>query len=254
MKISNLFCLLLCLPLWPACDLGSIDPEPATIFGFWRYRQGVMVEMDGLEPGVAPLAYIILNEDETMRGMTSRNILGGTYRYDSQGVIKLDFNPLTRVHDTPWSTKFQSMLAAADSYRLEEDQLVLINSATNEELEFLRMSSEICSPIINKRRLYDEAESDPFRIKEVLVAGSCLEVTIEYGGGCGEAEVLLIGSGEYMESLPVQTNVKLLFKDHDPCEALVRRSFYFDLDTVLPPGETAIILHLEAWEQEIHYQ
>jgi len=213
-----------------------------------------MVESEELEPGIIPLAYIILKEDQTMSGMTSRNILGGTYHYDETGIIKLDFNPLTRVYDTPWSASFQHMLSAVNRYRLEdEERLFLINTETEEELEFLRMSSNICTPIPNSRQLYDQAHTDYFTIEDVVIAGKCLEVTIEYSGGCGEADAVLIGSGNYMESLPVQLDVKLFLKDEDPCEALVRKSFYFNLNTILPQEEEAIVLHLEDWPMDIHY-
>lgn len=253
MKKNILGWLLLGVMLISGCNLDE-DPAPqADIFGFWRYQSGVTVEMENVEPGIIPLAYVILNEDGSMSGMTSRNILGGTYRYDENGMIKLDFNPLTRVYDTPWSARFQEMLNSVDRYRQENDRLQLLNTETDEELAFIRMSTSTCTPVINDQRLYEEAETDPFSFKDVVIAGSCLEVTIEYGGGCGNAEALLIGSGQYMYSLPPQLDIRLILEDDDPCEALVRKTFYFNLNSILPSSEDAIILHLENWPLDIHY-
>jgi hypothetical protein len=235
------------------CHLDEDPIRPADIFGFWRYQSGVTVELPDAEPGIIPLAYVTLKEDGTMGGMTSRNILGGTFRYDESGLIKLDFNPLTRVYDTPWSISFQDMLNSVDRYRLEDDRLWLRNTETDEELAFIRMSAQTCIPTFNDRQLFEEAESDPFTFKDVVIAGSCLEITIEYGGGCGEAEALLIGSGQYLYSLPPQLHIRLILEDDDPCEALVRKTFYFNLNTILPASEESIILHLQDWPLDIYY-
>lgn len=239
--------------LLTGCHLDDAPVRSTDIFGFWRYQSGVEVEMENVEPGIIPLAYVVLKEDGTMSGMTSRNILGGTFRYDENGLIKLDFNPLTRVYDTPWSTTFQNMLNSVDRYRLEDDRLWLRNTETDEELAFIRLSAETCIPTFNDRQLYEEAESDPFTFKEVVIAGSCLEITIEYGGGCGEAEALLIGSGQYLYSLPPQLHIRLILEDDDHCEALVRKTFYFNLNTILPASEESIILHLQDWPLDIYY-
>lgn len=254
MKTSKFFWLiLLSISFLTACYRSDRVLPEDYIYGFWRYQSGVEVEMENVEPGIIPLAYLILKEDGTMSGMTSRNILGGAFRYELPDIIKFDFQQLTRVYDTPWSARFQEILGAVDRYRLEGDKLLLINSTTDETLTFLRMSPNVCAPTVNNRQLFEELDSDPFTFKDVAVAGSCLEVTVEYSGGCGKVETMLIGSGDYMESLPQQLNIRLVLDDEDPCEALVRKTFYFNLNTVLPPGEDAVILHLDNWPLEIWY-
>jgi len=254
MKMKNLFLLFCCFAVLTTCQRSNVAPESATIYGFWRYLAGVAIETNDGESGVIPLAYISLHEDGTMGGFTSRNILGGTFQQESPDIIKLNFTPLTRVYDTPWSSHFQERLSSVDRYRLEDDHLILINSSSGEELTFLKLSPNTCTPIPNSRQLYDQAESDPFTLEDVVVAGSCLEITISYSGGCGEIESLLIGSGDYMESLPVQLDIKFILDDEDPCKAIIRKSFYFNLNTILPPDEEEIILHLADWPLDIYYR
>jgi hypothetical protein len=72
--------------------------------------------------------------------------------------------------------------------------------------------------------------SDPVTIHAVEVKGDSLELTVSYGGGCGDHSFMLLADAAWMESYPVQTGVRLAHDAKgDACEALLTRVLRFDL-------------------------
>lgn len=71
---------------------------------------------------------------------------------------------------------------------------------------------------------------DPLGLVGYSLEGSTLSLEVEHGGGCAHHEYHLVAWGGWMESFPVQVNVLLAHEDNDdPCDALLRRTLYFDL-------------------------
>ena len=251
MKLKFAFWILVLFSLGASCEKDNNEPADTDIFGYWRYQTGVVPLVEDPVTEMNPLAHLQLNEDGTLSGFTSRNILGGTFTHDSSGNIKLNINMMTRVADTPWSARFTQMVEEADRYRLEGNTLTLINSGNSEEFSFLKMSPEVCKPVPNDTDVYQNAQSDPFELIDVKIAGPCLEVRIGYGGGCKEVDVQLIGGGAYAESLPPQLAAKIVLDDDDNCEAYVMRNYYFDLKELQYEGLSELQLNLEGWEDPI---
>ena len=102
--------------------------------------------------------------------------------------------------------------------------------------------------IISKDQLLN-APDDAFTFNKVELDGDCLNLTISYGGGCGEVEVKLIDSGDVAESLPVLRAIRLSFKDEDLCEALVEKTFTFDLTPIRVREDNRARLILSGWDR-----
>lgn len=251
MKHSAFFLLLFLIPIVFSCEKKSIDPVPEIIQGFWRYESGIDWATFHGGPIDTYIAYIQLLEDGSVSGFTSRNIFDGTYSYDEQGNWGLEIGAMTRVADTGWSAEFTERIRKADQYSLDGDILKLIVSDTEEELIFTRLSEETCKPIINDEDAFRLLETDEFKLIEVNILGNCLELRIEYGGGCKGIGVAMIGAGAYKESFPPQLDLRIIVEDDDHCEALVREYFHFDLTEIQYDGADQLILNIEGWDNQV---
>lgn len=101
--------------------------------------------------------------------------------------------------------------------------------------------------------VYREADSDNFHLEEAEITGDSLKVRIRYGGGCEEVKLQLVGLEEILDSDPPQRNIRLLFEDNDPCEALVAETFYFDLVPGRVNGSDRVRLILPDWDEPLWY-
>jgi hypothetical protein len=109
------------------------------------------------------------------------------------------------------------------------------------------------SDIIIDKNLYDDAHRDPVAINEAKIIQNKLLFNISYGGGCQDHEFLLIGTGEYAESYPVQTQILLSHNsNNDTCLAFFIRFVTFDLtplkqhyQNVYKEGSATIVLHID---------
>lgn len=100
-----------------------------------------------------------------------------------------------------------------------------------------------CESVLNDKALFQNAISDEFKLLEVELEESCLEVTILYDGGCGEVSFQLVGSGSYAYTNLPSLDVRLLFEDEDFCKAELREKFYFDLSDL--HLDRSLIINLE---------
>lgn len=251
MQHKILLSLFLILALALSCEKNQAEPKEESLFGLWRYQTGVDLQVFDNASDLFPLAYLEFKEDGMMNGHTSRNIFDGTFTYDQQGSIQLTIIGMTRVADTPWSAEFTQMLHKVSQYRLDREQLILIDTESGKEYTFLRMSEETCRPVINDRTAFNAAKSDDFDLLEVNVLDQCLELLIGYGGGCKGIGVAVIGGGDYAESEPPQLAVKIIVEDNDNCEAYIREYFYFDVTDLKYEGSDALILNIEGWSEQV---
>ena len=89
-------------------------------------------------------------------------------------------------------------------------------------------------------------------IASVKQIEDCLEITIQYGGGCEKVDLDLIGSGDYGESLPVITKLKTILKDNDSCEAWITETFSFDMEDIrYEPGAHIVQLDILGYDEII---
>ena len=107
--------------------------------------------------------------------------------------------------------------------------------------------------IVSNSELRD-APRDPFTLKSIKVEDDCLEITLEYGGGCGEVDFQLIASEDLDDSLPQQRAVILSLKDEDPCRAINTETISFDLTPLRVDNASEIILAFEFVNAPIYYR
>ncbi|WP_010522684.1 DUF6970 domain-containing protein [Aquimarina agarivorans] len=90
-------------------------------------------------------------------------------------------------------------------------------------------------------------------IIDAEVIGDCLHITFEIlSTQDAVADVDLVGSGDIMESFPIQTTIKLVIEENFTFPAKVVATTSFDISSLIEPGET-IILNLANFEEGIRY-
>ena len=109
-------------------------------------------------------------------------------------------------------------------------------------------------PIVIDDNLYTDAPRDDFNLVGADIIGNCLQLTVRYGGGCGDIEFKLITTKNILESNPVQRNIRLSLKDEDYCKALLIKEISFDLIPIRVSGDNRVALNLEGWNDPLLYQ
>jgi len=115
--------------------------------------------------------------------------------------------------------------------------------------------------LINKSE-FDNAIRDDFSFNTVTLEQDILSLDVSYSGGCTSHDFLLIGSGDFMESYPVQTTIVLSHEDNDDnCESLITKTLVFDLTPLkelyidlYSESSGTIITHLLGWDNPISYE
>ena len=106
--------------------------------------------------------------------------------------------------------------------------------------------------IVDNER-YQNTNTRYYSIKNVALSGDCLELEIESGGCSGDTwKVDLIDSGGIAESNPEQRFLKLSLKNEELCNAIVIRTFSFDLRPIRTRNNI-VLLNLEQWDEQITY-
>ncbi|MFC2130849.1 hypothetical protein ACFLSQ_05395 [Bacteroidota bacterium] len=108
--------------------------------------------------------------------------------------------------------------------------------------------------IIADDSLFANAPDDDFEFVNAEIKGNCLEITISYGGGCGEIELKLIDSEKIIETYPPQRDIRLSFKDEDYCKALIHKNISFDLTLIRIIQTDRVLLNLTGWNDKLLYQ
>lgn len=108
---------------------------------------------------------------------------------------------------------------------------------------------------------YNSSSIKGYLIKKGIIEGDSLKITVQYSGGCGTVEFSLLSNGIFMESYPVQLNVKLVLDDNDPCEKSIEKQISFDLSDLAKQYKSdyqaengTIILHLLTYRQDLIYE
>lgn len=101
--------------------------------------------------------------------------------------------------------------------------------------------------------LFINSPNDDFEIINASISNNNLNLTIEYSGGCGNIYYDLVTSDDYLETNPIQKNIRLAFDDKDNCEAGVEVKLSFDLTQIQVSDSNLIILNLDKWESQIEY-
>ncbi|MEM9548813.1 MAG: hypothetical protein AAGA77_22705, partial [Bacteroidota bacterium] len=102
--------------------------------------------------------------------------------------------------------------------------------------------------------LFLNAPNDVFNITGAIINENNLNLTVEYGGGCGDIYYDLISETHYLKTNPLQKNIRLAFDDKDNCEALLELNLSFDLKEIQLSGTGSIIINLDGWDEQIEYK
>jgi heat shock protein HslJ len=185
------------------------------------------------EPALSP-AHLNLQEDGKLLGHSSRNILGGTYSTKSNNGIKLSVTLSTRVADTPYSTWFMQGLDEADQYKLEDnDKRLVFKSTSNNALEMIFLRANVLAkPVLINTDTYNAGSKEEFKVLSVSQIGNLLSITASYGGGCVTQEPDLVWGKQLGKSLPPLVPLKLVLAKADNCEALLTKTWYFNLENL----------------------
>lgn len=113
----------------------------------------------------------------------------------------------------------------------------------------------VCQPMFNLTEEVNPGPSDHFSIDSLSITRNCLEIFVNYGGGCGGAEFQLYNANRIKESLPPQTVLFLHLKDEDPCRSIVSDTLYFDLSPFNKfANNSGIWLKFKGFEESVLYK
>ena len=101
--------------------------------------------------------------------------------------------------------------------------------------------------------LFTNGPNDNFFLRAATITGNILNLTLDYGGGCGEVYYDLVTGDSFVLTNPVQKNIRLAFDDQDNCEALVGLELSFDLTQLQIPSTNRLIINLDGWDTPIEY-
>lgn len=138
---------------------------------------------------------------------------------------------------------------------------ILLSSCSKMD-PFVGMSSAVCSefpkgvPVLTDKKLFNDHHSDGFILDTVYIDRNVLHISISYGGGCERVRMALLSDGETMGlSLPPYVPLKIMFEDNDPCEALIREEFCFDLASIQYVSTLQeVLIHLPEWGEKIPWK
>ncbi len=92
-------------------------------------------------------------------------------------------------------------------------------------------------------------------IDTISIDEDCIKIDLSESGCDGSTWIVdLIDSGDIAESLPAQRSLKLSLENKEECDAVISKSFYFDLTPLQTDDEEQFILHIEGWAQSVLYE
>ncbi len=112
-----------------------------------------------------------------------------------------------------------------------------------------------CIKTIINKELYQNKQANNYTITSLSNYNGCLKIVIRYGGGCKKISVKLVDSGDIFESNPIQRNLKIILdNDNDLCEALIQKTFYFDISNLKIDNENKILLNFQGSKMTYLYK
>lgn len=113
--------------------------------------------------------------------------------------------------------------------------------ACAEKVEVVETLQGDCEKYVELNYLnYDSLKTDPIMNVEVNIEGDCLQLTLQYSGGCKEHEVdlALILPECGTPPLPPPTFEIRHDGNNDTCEALITKDYQFDISGIREQGKT----------------
>lgn len=123
----------------------------------------------------------------------------------------------------------------------------------NSDDDNVSSSLENSNVILVDDDLFLNAPNDKFEIIVASISDNNLNITLFYGGGCGNIYYDLVTGNDYLETTPIQKNIRIAFDDKDNCEAGIELELSFDLTQIQVSNTDRIIINLDNWEDQIEY-
>ena len=128
--------------------------------------------------------------------------------------------------------------------------LVVVYSCSSDD----NVNPDCPNSVIIDNELFKSVENGYYEIDNAKIQDNCLELVIASGGCDGNSwEVELIDADRISESGIVQRDLKILIKNTELCNAIIRRTFSFDIKP-LQTNDNEIRINLENWENQLSYQ
>ena len=89
------------------------------------------------------------------------------------------------------------------------------------------------------------APRDDFSFVSAEIVDDCLEVIVQYGGGCGGATFELIAGDDVTDGVPPQRLMLISFEDKDDCEAWITDTLSFDITALQVDISNEVALTLD---------
>ena len=123
----------------------------------------------------------------------------------------------------------------------------------NSDDDNVSSSLENSNVILVDDDLFLNAPNDEFEIIVASISDNNLNITLFYGGGCGNIYYDLVTGNDYLETTPIQKNIRIAFDDKDNCEAGIELKLSFNLTQIQISSTNRIIINLNKWEDPIEY-
>ena len=235
--------LILSLTLVMSCSKNLIKTDHEELTGLWLYESGLDIQ----QPYDWTRPYLAMHQDNSFTGYTSRNWISGNFTRTENNYIKFDHISSTYVADTEWSGAFFKTLNQTNKYQTSGNSITLTGGEQTMTFEIAT-----CKKAENNKSDFTDVLSDVHQIINLRQLGPCLEVTVQYGGGCKPVTLDLVGGGDYAESQPPQLSVRTIMDDNDNCEAAITEPFYFDLENLrYTDGPHQLWLNFEGTDSRI---
>ena len=117
---------------------------------------------------------------------------------------------------------------------------------------------ELADPCGKKTELnadkYASRVTDNYTILEAVLINNCIRVKVSSSGCDGSSwEAGMVDSESVMESMPVQRNIRFYLDNNEECDAVIQKSFYFDLSPI-QTSDSEILINLQNWNQQLRYR
>lgn len=127
--------------------------------------------------------------------------------------------------------------------------LLFLFSCEEESIE----EQGMCGPFVSIRDDFETVSSAQHNIIGASITGHCLEVEISSSGCDGESWVAnMIASPLVAESYPPQVYLKIAFNNIEVCDAVVRKTYQYDLQTLNSISDK-MYLHIEGLDDALLY-
>lgn len=108
-------------------------------------------------------------------------------------------------------------------------------------------TTDPCNILLVGRDAFLTADRDPFQFKSATIDSTCLELVVNYGGGCGTANFDLIYIGSLSGNTPPTASLVLAFDDQDNCEAAIDTTLRYSLIGLQDSNYAEIALDIEGY-------